>query len=87
MRRAAAIMCSGEETSARMEFCLRYETEMATFWANNRGLNYVLFCHQKAHKEIPGNERETEESHLLQHLHKHQRAGQRSCLKANRLAQ
>ncbi|XP_030198405.1 uncharacterized protein ppp1r3aa, partial [Gadus morhua] len=68
----------------RMEFCLRYETEMATFWANNRGLNYVLFCHQKAHKEIPGNERETEESHLLQHLHKHQRAGQRSCLKANR---
>ncbi|CAL8329956.1 unnamed protein product [Boreogadus saida] len=68
----------------RMEFCLRYETEVATFWANNRGRNYVLFCHQKARKEMPGNERETEESHLLQHLHKHQRAGQRSCLKANR---
>ena len=74
------------QPGTRMEFCLRYETEVGTFWANNRGLNYVLFCHLKAHKERPGDERETEQSHLLQHLLQHQRAGQRSCLKANRLA-
>ena len=35
------------EQGARVEFCLRYETPVGTFWANNNNRNYVLFCHQK----------------------------------------
>lgn len=31
----------------RVEFCLRYETSLSTFWANNKEMNYVLFCYQK----------------------------------------
>ncbi|TRY91040.1 hypothetical protein DNTS_013840, partial [Danionella cerebrum] len=31
----------------RVEFCLRYETNVGTFWANNGGMNYVVFCHQR----------------------------------------
>lgn len=39
----------------RVEFCLRYETSVGTFWANNKGMNYVIFCHQKGHvKEQEG---------------------------------
>uniref|UniRef100_A0A3P9P039 CBM21 domain-containing protein n=1 Tax=Poecilia reticulata TaxID=8081 RepID=A0A3P9P039_POERE len=37
-----------EKEGTRVEFCLRYETPMGTFWANNKGMNYVMFCHQKA---------------------------------------
>ncbi|XP_029103331.1 uncharacterized protein LOC108920813 [Scleropages formosus] len=36
-----------EREGARVEFCLRYETPVGTFWANNRGMNYVLFCKKK----------------------------------------
>ncbi|XP_023256081.1 protein phosphatase 1 regulatory subunit 3A-like [Seriola lalandi dorsalis] len=35
------------ELGARVEFCLRYETPVGTFWANNNNKNYVLFCHQR----------------------------------------
>ncbi|XP_034444774.1 uncharacterized protein ppp1r3ab [Hippoglossus hippoglossus] len=35
------------EQGARVEFCLRYETPVGTFWANNNNRNYVLFCHQR----------------------------------------
>ncbi|XP_019934069.2 uncharacterized protein ppp1r3ab [Paralichthys olivaceus] len=35
------------EPGARVEFCLRYETPVGTFWANNNNRNYVLFCHQR----------------------------------------
>lgn len=40
---------------ARVDFCLRYETPVGTFWANNNNANYVLFCRQqvKEIKEIP----------------------------------
>ncbi|XP_062239371.1 uncharacterized protein ppp1r3aa [Platichthys flesus] len=31
----------------RVDFCLRYETTVGTFWANNKEINYVLFCHQR----------------------------------------
>lgn len=31
----------------RVELCLRYETPLGTFWANNQGMNYVLFCSKK----------------------------------------
>lgn len=40
----------GEE-GARVDFCIRYETPFGTFWANNNGLNYVLFCHEKAKEQ------------------------------------
>lgn len=32
---------------ARVDFCLRYETPVGTFWANNNDKNYVLFCHHR----------------------------------------
>ncbi|XP_069019622.1 protein phosphatase 1 regulatory subunit 3A isoform X1 [Embiotoca jacksoni] len=35
------------EQGARVDFCLRYETPVGTFWANNNNRNYVLFCHHK----------------------------------------
>ncbi|XP_047451906.1 uncharacterized protein ppp1r3ab isoform X2 [Mugil cephalus] len=33
------------EQGVRVDFCLRYETPVGTFWANNNSRNYVLFCH------------------------------------------
>uniref|UniRef100_A0A3Q0SI38 CBM21 domain-containing protein n=1 Tax=Amphilophus citrinellus TaxID=61819 RepID=A0A3Q0SI38_AMPCI len=36
-----------EREGTRVEFCLCYESSAGTFWANNKELNYVLFCHQK----------------------------------------
>ncbi|KAF4091136.1 hypothetical protein AMELA_G00033530 [Ameiurus melas] len=44
------------EQGARVDFCIRYETPFGTFWANNSGQNYVLFCHEKA-KEQDENEK------------------------------
>lgn len=41
------------EQGARVDFCLRYETPVGTFWANNNDRNYVLFCHQRV-KERKG---------------------------------
>lgn len=35
------------EQGARVDFCIRYETPFGTFWTNNNGQNYVLFCHEK----------------------------------------
>lgn len=59
-----------EREGTRVDFCLRYETSVGTFWANNKDINYVLFCHQK------GQVKELEESPS----HKNTR----SCLRANR---
>ncbi|KAM9705571.1 uncharacterized protein ppp1r3aa [Menidia menidia] len=36
-----------DKEGVRIEFCLRYETSVGTFWANNKDMNYVLFCHQR----------------------------------------
>ncbi|MCI4380250.1 hypothetical protein PGIGA_G00237640 [Pangasianodon gigas] len=44
------------EQGERVDFCIRYETPFGTFWANNSGQNYVLFCHEKA-KEQDENEK------------------------------
>ncbi|XP_034735301.1 uncharacterized protein ppp1r3ab isoform X2 [Etheostoma cragini] len=46
------------EQGVRVDFCLRYETPVGTFWANNNESNYVLFCHQrvKERKEKPKKE-------------------------------
>ncbi|XP_061679252.1 uncharacterized protein LOC133502461 [Syngnathoides biaculeatus] len=35
-----------QEDGSRVDFCLRYETPLGTFWANNNNKNYVLLCHQ-----------------------------------------
>lgn len=36
---------------SRVEFCLRYETAVGTFWANNGGSNYVLYCAETGGKQ------------------------------------
>ncbi|KAI3371106.1 hypothetical protein L3Q82_023738 [Scortum barcoo] len=35
------------EQGARVDFCLRYETPVGTFWTNNNNQNYVLSCHHR----------------------------------------
>ncbi|KAK2858895.1 hypothetical protein Q5P01_003515 [Channa striata] len=57
----------------RLEFCLRYETSVGTFWANNMEMNYVLFCHQKGQAKECGPQ-------VLEESYK----SKRSCLRANR---
>ncbi|XP_067293017.1 protein phosphatase 1 regulatory subunit 3A-like [Pseudorasbora parva] len=57
----------GEE-GARVDFCLRYDTSLGTFWANNNEENYSLFCCEKI-KEKPPNVCENR---------------RKSCLKMNR---
>ncbi|TRY54825.1 hypothetical protein DNTS_001793, partial [Danionella cerebrum] len=46
----------GEE-GARVDFCLRCETSVGTFWANNSGENYSLCCCERIKKK-PQNEGE-----------------------------
>uniref|UniRef100_A0A8C6JZX0 Uncharacterized protein n=1 Tax=Melopsittacus undulatus TaxID=13146 RepID=A0A8C6JZX0_MELUD len=50
-----------QRDGAKVEFCIRYETSVGTFWANNDNKNYILICHKKEtvskvenkpHKEI-----------------------------------
>ncbi|XP_061898734.1 uncharacterized protein ppp1r3ab [Entelurus aequoreus] len=36
-----------QEQGFRVEFCLRYETPVGTFWANNGNRNYALLCQQR----------------------------------------
>ncbi|XP_061780868.1 uncharacterized protein ppp1r3ab isoform X2 [Nerophis lumbriciformis] len=36
-----------QEQGSRVDFCLRYETPVGTFWANNGNRNYALFCQQR----------------------------------------
>ncbi|XP_023666205.2 uncharacterized protein [Paramormyrops kingsleyae] len=36
---------------SRVEFCVRYETAVGTFWANNGGSNYVLYCAETGGKQ------------------------------------
>ncbi|KAK5896082.1 hypothetical protein CgunFtcFv8_009719 [Champsocephalus gunnari] len=62
-----------DREGARVEISLRYETSVGTFWANNAGLNYVLFCHQKGH---------VKEHVVLVHEESHFYKSKRSCLKA-----
>uniref|UniRef100_A0A8C4RIJ7 CBM21 domain-containing protein n=1 Tax=Erpetoichthys calabaricus TaxID=27687 RepID=A0A8C4RIJ7_ERPCA len=37
-----------QKEGAKIEFCIRYETSLGTFWSNNKGLNYTLLCHKKS---------------------------------------
>ncbi|NXW63373.1 PPR3A phosphatase, partial [Eurystomus gularis] len=36
-----------QKDGAKVEFCIRYETSIGTFWANNNDKNYTLICHKK----------------------------------------
>ncbi|NXK13447.1 PPR3A phosphatase, partial [Herpetotheres cachinnans] len=36
-----------QKDGAKVEFCIRYETSVGTFWANNDDKNYTLICHKK----------------------------------------
>ncbi|KAI7811945.1 uncharacterized protein ppp1r3ab [Triplophysa rosa] len=53
----------GEE-GARVDFCLRYETSLGTFWANNNGNNFAMYCREKT-KEKPQNESENRRKSCL----------------------
>lgn len=50
----------------KVNFCLRYETPIGTFWGNNNGRNYVLYCHKnkKEVQEKPGKEKFNKKSCL-----------------------
>lgn len=64
-----------DREGTRVEFCLRYETSVGCFWANNKDMNYVLFCHQKGQMREYGPQ-VVEESASYK--------SKRSCLRANR---
>lgn len=64
-----------EREGTRVEVCLRYETSVGTFWANNKGMNYVLFCHKKGKVKEHGPQAQEESAFYK---------SKRSCLKANR---
>ncbi|NXO53057.1 PPR3A phosphatase, partial [Aramus guarauna] len=36
-----------QRDGAKVDFCIRYETSVGTFWANNDDKNYTLICHKK----------------------------------------
>ncbi|NWW16340.1 PPR3A phosphatase, partial [Falcunculus frontatus] len=36
-----------QKDGVQVEFCIRYETSVGTFWANNDDKNYTLICHKK----------------------------------------
>ncbi|XP_036036360.1 protein phosphatase 1 regulatory subunit 3A isoform X2 [Onychomys torridus] len=36
-----------QKDGSKVEFCIRYETSVGTFWSNNNGNNYVLVCQKK----------------------------------------
>ncbi|NWZ34486.1 PPR3A phosphatase, partial [Brachypodius atriceps] len=36
-----------QKDGTKVEFCIRYETSVGTFWANNDDKNYTLICHKK----------------------------------------
>lgn len=71
------LMTPFPSSGAKVEFCLRYESSTGLYWANNGGMNYVLFCHQRGGRALKEKEeekeRETEENN---------QKGKKSCLKA-----
>ncbi|KAM9402994.1 uncharacterized protein ACWYII_029845 [Salvelinus alpinus] len=64
-----------EMEGTRVEFCLRYETSVGTFWANNSDMNYVLFCHKKGGRDLIAMEPQLEEVNNWRE--------KRTCLKVN----
>ncbi|XP_075907724.1 uncharacterized protein ppp1r3aa [Nelusetta ayraudi] len=66
-----------DRDGARVEICLRYETPVGTFWANNNDINYVLFCYKKVN---------TSERASKAHKEGGTYIGKRSCLRPGRRA-
>ncbi|TSK13233.1 Protein phosphatase 1 regulatory subunit 3A [Bagarius yarrelli] len=60
----------------RVEFCLCYESSTGIFWANNGGMNYVLFCYQKEERTVKEKEEEKENE-----SEENNQKGKKSCLK------
>ncbi|XP_053742301.1 uncharacterized protein LOC128771148 [Synchiropus splendidus] len=44
---------------ARVDFCVRYETPVGTFWANNDSRNYVIFCQRRRRTQRPPREKKS----------------------------
>lgn len=42
-----------QKDGSKVEFCIRYETSVGTFWSNNNGTNYVLICQKKEQEPEP----------------------------------
>ncbi|XP_076969087.1 protein phosphatase 1 regulatory subunit 3A [Tamandua tetradactyla] len=47
-----------QKDGGRIEFCIRYETSVGTFWSNNNGINYTLVCQKKEQELEPVKQRE-----------------------------
>ncbi|XP_068963152.1 protein phosphatase 1 regulatory subunit 3A [Petaurus breviceps papuanus] len=47
-----------QKDGAKVEFCIRYETSIGTFWSNNNGGNYTLVCQKKERDQEPEKSRE-----------------------------
>ncbi|XP_066118245.1 protein phosphatase 1 regulatory subunit 3A [Saccopteryx bilineata] len=42
-----------QKDGGKVEFCIRYETSIGTFWSNNNGTNYILICQKKEQELKP----------------------------------
>ncbi|XP_003475179.2 protein phosphatase 1 regulatory subunit 3A [Cavia porcellus] len=42
-----------QKDGSKVEFCIRYETSVGTFWSNNNGTNYILLCQKKQQEPEP----------------------------------
>ncbi|KAM6152515.1 protein phosphatase 1 regulatory subunit 3A [Erethizon dorsatum] len=42
-----------QKDGSKVEFCIRYETSIGTFWSNNNGTNYILLCQKKEQEPEP----------------------------------
>ncbi|XP_008052068.1 protein phosphatase 1 regulatory subunit 3A [Carlito syrichta] len=47
-----------QKDGSKVEFCIRYETSVGTFWSNNSGTNYTLVCQKKEQEPEPVKPRE-----------------------------
>ncbi|XP_005388167.1 PREDICTED: protein phosphatase 1 regulatory subunit 3A isoform X1 [Chinchilla lanigera] len=47
-----------QKDGSKVEFCIRYETSIGTFWSNNNGANYILLCQKKEQEPEPEKPRE-----------------------------
>ncbi|XP_004641395.1 protein phosphatase 1 regulatory subunit 3A [Octodon degus] len=47
-----------QKDGSKVEFCIRYETSLGTFWSNNNGTNYILLCQKKEPEPEPEKPRE-----------------------------
>ncbi|NWR92491.1 PPR3A phosphatase, partial [Furnarius figulus] len=54
-----------QKDGVKVEFCIRYETSVGTFWANNDDKNYTLICHKKETvPKVDKDQKEVTDRHL-----------------------